>query len=216
MLIFIFGPPGSGKGTYSKRIEDELGFKHISTGDFFRKHVERSTELGKKVEEYLKEGELVPDSLVNRIMEKVLNENIDQDIILDGFPRTRKQAIFLDEIKEPDIIVKLEVPEEVVIKRLSARRICRNCGEIYNLFTNPPEMIDRCDKCNGELFFRKDDRPHIVEKRIKDYKNRSQKILKHYEQKPVVEMNIEKVDADIQKTGQKLINKIKEKRKEIQ
>lgn len=213
MIIFIFGPPGSGKGTYSKKIEAELGIKHLSTGDFFRNHTNKNTELGLKIKEYIDEGELIPDTIVNSVAEKLLNKHENDDIILDGYPRTIEQAKFLDNINKPDIIIKLNVPEEATIKRLSARRVCKECGEIYNLFTKPPENIEKCDLCDGKLISRSDDRPLIVKKRIEDYKKRSQRILNHYENEvELIEITVNEVDANIEKVTNKIIEELKEKK----
>lgn len=182
------GPPGGGKGTYSSRISEEFEIPHVATGDIFRDEVDKGTELGKKIEEYLEEGELVPDETVNNVVRKRLSKpDCDDGFILDGYPRTLNQANALDEIKDIDLLINLDVSEEVIIERLSNRRICQECGEIYNLKSLPPEEEGVCDECSGELYQREDDKPEVIKKRLEEYKKRAEPILEFYRDKGVVE-----------------------------
>lgn len=182
------GPPGGGKGTYSSRISEEFEIPHVATGDIFRDEVDKGTELGKKIEEYLEEGELVPDETVNDVVRKRLSKpDCDDGFILDGYPRTLNQANALDEIKDIDLLINLDVSEEVIIERLSNRRICQECGEIYNLKSLPPEEEGVCDECRGELYQREDDKPEVIKKRLEEYKKRAEPILEFYRDKGVVE-----------------------------
>ncbi len=179
MKLLIFGPPGSGKGTYSSRIEDRIDVEHIATGDIFREAVKKETKLGRKVKEYLDRGDLVPDELVNKVVREKLKEK--DDFILDGYPRTVDQAKFLESFTDLDALIVLDVTDEIIIKRLSSRRICRECGEVYNKLFNPPERDDICDECGGELYQRDDDKPDVIKDRINTYENRSEPVLDYFE-----------------------------------
>ncbi len=184
----MMGPPGGGKGTYSSRISEEFEIPHVATGDIFRDEVDKGSELGKKIEEYLEEGELVPDKTVNDVVRKRLSKpDCDDGFILDGYPRTLNQVNALAEIKDIDLLINLDVSEEVIIERLSNRRICQECGEIYNLKSLPSEEEGVCDECGGELYQREDDKPEVIKKRLEEYKKRAEPILEFYRDKGVVE-----------------------------
>ncbi|NHV98664.1 MAG: adenylate kinase [Thaumarchaeota archaeon] len=181
MRLVIFGPPGSGKGTYASRLAPRLGVPHISTGDILRDEVKSGSELGKNISSYVSSGKLVPDEVVNRVMEKRLSqEDCKRGFILDGYPRTLKQAFFLEKISKIDFVVNLNVPDEVIVRRLSSRLVCRRCGAIYNRITLPPKVDGVCDKCGGELYQRDDDKPEVVRERIRVYKNEAAPLLEHY------------------------------------
>lgn len=188
MNLIMFGPPGGGKGTYSSQIGEEYGIPHIATGDIFREEVKEGSELGKKVEEYLDKGDLVPDEIVNRVVKKRLSRSDCEDgFVLDGYPRTLPQAEALDEAVDIDLVINLRVADEVIVNRLSNRRICRDCGEIYNLKSIPPEEEGVCDECGGELYQRDDDKPEVVRKRLEGYRERAQPLIDHYRKKGLVE-----------------------------
>jgi adenylate kinase len=181
MRLVIFGPPGSGKGTYASRLAPRLGVPHISTGDILRDEVKSGSELGKNISSYVSSGKLVPDEVVNRVMEKRLSqEDCKRGFILDGYPRTLKQAFFLEKISKIDFVISLNVPDEVIVRRLSSRLVCRRCGAIYNRITLPPKVDGVCDKCGGELYQRDDDKPEVVRERIRVYKNEAAPLLEHY------------------------------------
>lgn len=187
MRIIILGPPGSGKGTYSSRLATRLGVPHISTGDIFREEIKSGSELGRSISEYVSNGKLVPDDIVNKVMEKRLSkEDCGGGFILDGYPRTIKQAEFLDGISRIDVVINLNVPDEVIVRRLSSRLVCKNCGAIYNKITLPPKVNGVCDKCGGELYQRDDDKPEIVRERIRIYEKETGPLLEYYRKKGVV------------------------------
>ena len=189
MRLVIFGPPGAGKGTQAKMLSEKLGVPHIATGDIFREAVKAGTELGKLAKQYMDRGELVPDEVVIGIVEERLRRpDCSKGFILDGFPRTIKQAEALDEMLQRmgvklDAVVNLEVSEDEVVKRISLRRTCRNCGAIYHLITNPPKKEGVCDKCGGELYQRDDDREETVRSRLRVYRQQTEPLLKFYEQR---------------------------------
>ncbi|MBO3841335.1 MAG: adenylate kinase [Candidatus Brockarchaeota archaeon] len=181
MRIVIFGPPGSGKGTYASRLAPRLGVPHISTGDILRDEVKSGSELGKSISSYVSSGKLVPDEVVNRVMEKRLSqEDCGRGFILDGYPRTLQQAYFLEGVSKIDFVINLNVPDEVIVRRLSSRLVCRKCGAIYNKITLPPKVDGVCDKCGGGLYQRDDDKPEVIRERIRVYKNEAAPLLEHY------------------------------------
>ena len=187
MRIVILGPPGSGKGTYSSRLSARLGIPHISTGDIFREEIKSGSELGQSISEYVSNGRLVPDDIVNKVMEKRLSkEDCGKGFILDGYPRTIQQAEFLDKASKIDVVINLNVPDEVIVRRLSSRLICTKCSAIYNKITLPPKVNGICDKCGGELYQREDDKPEVVRERIKIYKKEVAPILEYYHKTGVV------------------------------
>ncbi|MDQ7082974.1 MAG: adenylate kinase [Aquificota bacterium] len=148
-LVFL-GPPGAGKGTQAKKLAEEKGYIHISTGDLLREAVRKGTPLGKKAREYMERGELVPDDLMVALIEEVFPEG--GGVILDGFPRTIPQARALDEMLDKkgavlDLAVLFDLPDEVVVERLSGRRSCPNCGAVYHMKYNPPKEDEMCDRC---------------------------------------------------------------------
>jgi len=191
MRKIFLGPPGSGKGTYSKRISPIRNIPHISTGDLFRENIKNETEVGKKVREIINRGELVPDSIVIEMLKnRISNDDCKKGFILDGFPRTMEQAKVLQGLKEIDVVLNLVIPEDILIEKICARRICKNCGDIYNIADinrqgikmppmNPKEK-GKCDKCGGELIQRKDDNEKIVKERLKIYKNQTQPLIDFY------------------------------------
>ncbi len=212
MRFLIFGPPGSGKGTYSSRIEDRINVEHIATGDMFREAVKKDTELGNKVKGYLDKGELVPDDLVNEVVRERLKETGMDNFILDGYPRTVEQAEFLDDIVNIDALILLDVTDEIIIERLSSRRICRECGEVFNKLFNPPEEEGVCDECDGELYQREDDKPKVIKDRIDTYENRSEPVIHYFEGKvPVVVNKCRKADASIEKMVESIIEQLKKR-----
>ncbi|MCS7139039.1 MAG: adenylate kinase [Crenarchaeota archaeon] len=187
MRIIILGPPGSGKGTYSSRLAIKLGIPHISTGDIFREEIKRGSELGNSISNYVSSGKLVPDDVVNMVIEKRLSqEDCREGFILDGYPRTLNQAEFLDGISKIDVVINLNVPKEVIVRRLSSRLICKNCGAIFNKITLPPKVEGICDKCGGELYQREDDKPEIIRRRIELYEKEIAPLLEYYRKKGVI------------------------------
>jgi len=185
-LIFL-GPPGSGKGTQAELFERRFGLKKISTGDLLRDAIRRGTELGKLAKEYINRGELVPDDVVVALVEEVLGK-ISDGYILDGFPRTIEQAKSLDRIleklgKKLDAAVLFAVPDDEIIRRLSARRICPKCHAVYNLVTKPPKEDEICDVCGTPLEMRDDDKPETVRRRIEVYRKDTEPLVDFYRKK---------------------------------
>ena len=184
MNLIIIGPPGGGKGTYSERISEEYDIPHIASGDIFRREMNEETELGKKIQEYVENGDLVPDEVVNKVMEKRLQEpDCEDGFILDGYPRTKAQGKALDEIIELDLVINLDVAEKVVVNRLSNRRVCKECGAIYNTEFMPPEEEGVCDECGGELYQREDDQPEVIRNRLEEYREKTHPLLEYYKDK---------------------------------
>jgi len=189
-LVFL-GPPGAGKGTQAKRLEEEKGYIQISTGDILRENVKSATELGKKAKEYMEKGQLVPDELIIAMIEDKLKELEDRDIILDGFPRTIKQAEALDNLLERfnrklDKVILFIVDDNEVIKRLSGRRVDPKTGKIYHIILNPPPK-------DVEVIQREDDREEVIKKRLEVYHSQTAPLIDYYSKKG----NLVKIDADL-------------------
>jgi adenylate kinase len=180
----IFGAPGSGKGTYASRLQTKLGVEVISTGDIFRELMKENSELGRKVRGYVEKGLLVPDDVVVEVLKQRLSKiPKGKGFILDGFPRTLEQAKILDSISKIDVILLLDVPDWIIIERLSSRRICRNCGTVYNIRFLKPKVEDVCDKCTGPLYQRSDDNPEVIKKRLQVYQDQTKPLLEYFKQK---------------------------------
>jgi len=181
MKLLIFGPQGSGKGTYASRLSPILGIPHISTGDLFRAEIKAGTVLGKKVEGMINAGNLVPDEIVFDVLRKrTAQPDAKKGFIFDGFPRNKAQAEALDKMMKIDGVINLAVPDEILIKRLSARVQCRAAGHIYNLLTLKPKAAGKCDTDGSELYQRDDDKPAAIKKRLQTYKEQSAPLIEHY------------------------------------
>jgi len=184
MRIIMLGPPGSGKGTYASRLTSTLGIPHISTGDMVREEIKAQTKLGKRIKEYNDRGELVPDEIIIQLLEERLRKpDAEKGFILDGFPRTISQAEALEEISKIDLVLNLNVPDEVIIQRLSNRVTCRKCGAIYNLLTLKPRKEGVCDRCGGELYQRQDDKPEVIKERLDVYRRNTEPLIGFYARK---------------------------------
>jgi len=198
MKAIIFGPPGSGKGTYASRLQDKLGVDVVAMGDIFREIMKESTPLGKKVKSFVEKGLLVPDEVVIEVLkQRLAKASTKTGFILDGFPRTIEQAKSLDDIAKIDVVIQLTVPDSIIIERLSTRRICKNCGEVYNIRYLKPKIEGVCDKCGEELYQRSDDTADVIRDRIHVYERQTQPILKHYIQKriPLIEFKCHQLDT---------------------
>ena len=186
MNLILLGPPGAGKGTQAKMIVEKYGIPQIATGDILREAVAKGTELGRKAKEYMDRGELVPDEVVIGIVKERLSQpDCEKGFILDGFPRTVRQAEALDEMldemgRKLDAVISIEVPEEEIVKRIVYRRICKQCGAVYNLIYNPPKVNGKCDKCGGELYQRDDDKEDVVRERYRVYKEQTEPLKEYY------------------------------------
>lgn len=194
MNIVLLGGPGSGKGTVSNLLEQTQEMKHIATGDMFREEIKKETELGKKAQEYIDKGNLVPDEItINMLKEKVKEFRGTKGIVFDGFPRNKKQAQALEEmLKEQnqnvDIALFLDIPDEDIVYRTVKRRICSNkeCGAIYNLEYKRPKVDGICDVCGSKLIQRKDDNEETIRERLKVYHEQSKELLDYYEEKDLL------------------------------
>lgn len=182
----LLGPPGAGKGTQAVRIVERYNIPHISTGDIFRDNIKRGTELGKKAQEYMNKGELVPDDFVIEIATtRLLEDDCKNGFLLDGFPRTVYQAEKLDEfLAEHDMkldkVIDIEVEKEELITRLTGRRVCKKCGASYHVVNIPPKKEGICDICGEELFQRADDTIETVENRIEVYNEQTMPLVDYY------------------------------------
>lgn len=184
-LIFL-GPPGVGKGTIAKEIVKEKNIPQISTGDLLRAAVKEGNELGKKAKEHMDAGKLVPDDLVIDLLKnRISQDDCKKGFILDGFPRTIPQAKALEEVKI-DKVLNFKATDETVISRISGRRTCKECNAIYHIKNIPPKVKDVCDKCNGKLFQREDDKPEAVKKRLKVYKQQTEPLIDYYNKKGIL------------------------------
>jgi len=188
ILVFL-GPPGAGKGTQAKLLSQRMGFLHLSTGDLLREAVKNQTPLGKKAKEYMDRGDLVPDELIVQLIEETMPK--DGNVILDGFPRTVNQALALEEmlrVKGEKIskVLFFDVPDEVIIDRLSGRRVCSKCGAVYHVKYNPPKVEGVCDLCVGTLVQRDDDREEVVRKRLEVYRKQTQPLIEFYQERGII------------------------------
>lgn len=192
MKIIMLGAPGAGKGTQAKLIAEKYGVPHISTGDIFRANIKNGTELGKEAKEYMDKGLLVPDELTVRLLlDRVVQDDCKNGYVLDGFPRTIPQAEVLDKelIKlgdSVDFAVDVDVPDENIIRRMSGRRACLNCGATYHIVNIPPKKEGICDVCGSELVLRDDDQPETVKNRLKVYHEQTQPLIEYYTGKGVL------------------------------
>ena len=194
MVVIMLGAPGTGKGTVGKLLSEELGIVHISSGEIFRSYAKKHNKLGEEIENYISNGLLVPDELAIQIVEKRLEEpDVKNGVILDGFPRTRNQAIVLDYIlklqrKMVNVAVELDLPDDDIVDRIVKRRTCinKNCREIYNLDFRPPKKEGVCDKCGGPLVQRIDDNEETVRKRLKTYHDTSEGLINYYKRENIL------------------------------
>jgi adenylate kinase len=189
MNLIFMGPPGAGKGTQAKLFSKTYNIPQISTGDILRQAVKEGTPLGKKAQIYLEKGELVPDEIMIGIIKDRLQEvDCQKGWLMDGFPRTIWQAVALDEILRQrglslDAVINIYLQEEELIKRVSGRRVCRNCGETFHVIFNPPLQEGVCDKCGGPLYQREDDKEETVRKRLEVYRARTKPLIEYYWEK---------------------------------
>jgi len=179
-LIFL-GTPGAGKGTLATLLSKEYGIPQISTGDLFRAAVKEGSKLGKQVQGIMEKGELVPDSLtVELVKVRFSKPDAGGGYILDGFPRTVAQADALAEFQKIDAVINFSISDELVIRRLSGRRVCRSCGAIYHIENMPPKVEGTCDSCGGELYIRDDDKIDSIKNRLRVYKEQTEPLIAYY------------------------------------
>ena len=176
--VLILGAPGAGKGTQSANLAEEFGIEHVTTGDALRANKDMETEYGTP-REYMESGELVPDEVVDRIVEEALADA--EGYVLDGYPRNRSQAEYLEDIADLDVILHLDVSREELVDRLTGRRVCSECGANYHVEYDQPEEEGVCDECGGELIQRDDDTEETVRERLRVFEENTQPVIDRYE-----------------------------------
>lgn len=192
MKIVMLGAPGAGKGTQAKKLAARYGIPHISTGDIFRANIAKDNELGKKAKVFIDQGLLVPDDIVlSLVIDRLEEPDCNLGYVLDGFPRTIPQAVALDEAlaKKNDRIeyaIDVDVPDENIIRRMSGRRACLNCGATYHVITIPPKKEGICDICGKELILREDDKPETVKRRLTVYHEQTKPLIDYYQSKGIL------------------------------
>jgi adenylate kinase len=192
MRLVFLGAPGAGKGTQAKKLVEKYGIPQISTGDLLRAAVAEGTALGKEAKAYMDRGELVPDKVVlGMVKERLSKDDCKKGFILDGFPRNVPQAEALDkmlaEMNIPlDLALNVDVPFEDLMKRLTGRRTCKSCGQMYNIYYSPSKVEDKCDKCGGDLFQRDDDKEETIKKRLDVYKAQTEPLIDYYSKKGIL------------------------------
>lgn len=195
MNLGLLGPPGAGKGTQAKLLSDNLKLSHISTGDLLRNELKLGSELGNQAKKFIEAGELVPDSLVIKLIEQKIVENHNSHFVLDGFPRNIAQAESLDKILKAhnlaiDLAIYLEASEPVIIQRLSGRRVCKKCFANFHVVNVPPKKENICDYCGGELYQRNDDKEETVKNRLRVYLDSTASLIDYYKkQNKLIKVN---------------------------
>jgi len=190
--IVLLGPPGSGKGTQASALESRRGVPHIASGDLLRANVRDGTELGTRAKPYMDRGDLVPDDLILDMMaERLSQPDAQEGYVLDGFPRTVAQAEALEERlsklgRELDAVIYLRVSEKEILRRISGRRTCPNCGAVYHVDTMPPKKEGICDKCGAKLVQRDDEEPEVVRQRLNVYSEQTEPLLDFYRQRDLL------------------------------
>ena len=214
MKLLFFGPPGAGKGTQAKKVSEIFKIEHISTGDILREAVNKGSELGKKVKTIIDKGELVPDEIMNELVKEKIKDL--ESFILDGYPRTIEQAKSLDRTlkelnKQIDAVVLIDVPEEEIVNRISSRRVCPNCGKVYNLITLKPKNDELCDNCGTNIIQRNDDREEIVRERYKIYQRNTYPVIEFYRKNNTI-ITIDG-SKDVEEVTKELFNMLRRFRK---
>jgi len=188
VIVILLGAPGSGKGTQSMRLADKFGFAHLATGDIFRSEISQGTELGKKAQDYVKSGKLVPDAIVTEMVAARLEAG--KNYLLDGFPRNIDQAQSLAGMLKRngtaiDLVCSLTLPTAEAIRRMSSRRICSNCAEVYNTISRPTKVEGVCDKCSGKVIQREDDTEATAAKRLMVFEDLTHPLVAYYKSEQV-------------------------------
>lgn len=186
MRMILLGPPGSGKGTLAEALCQRYPFIHVSTGNLFRQHIANGSPLGLEIRSYMDQGELVPDELTVKLVEEVLQDpKIREHFLLDGFPRTQPQAALFDQCLKRlgvklDAALHVHVPDTLIKQRLGGRRVCQGCGKTYHIESYPEKVSGVCDSCGGAVILRPDDRPEVIEKRLKTYHEITAPLVEYY------------------------------------
>lgn len=208
MHIILMGPPGAGKGTQAALLAEQGSIPHISTGDIFRANMSQGTELGKLAKQYVDAGKYVPDGVTNAMVkDRLAWDDCKRGFILDGYPRTADQAAALDGMLQDlglslDAVVKIDVPDSLLVERAEGRRVCRGCGATYHVTFNAPQTSGVCDKCGGELYQRSDDTAEKVSVRLQEYHGKTAPVLEYYQNQGLVktvdgDQSVETVTASI-------------------
>ncbi|MCK5560485.1 MAG: nucleoside monophosphate kinase [Thermoplasmata archaeon] len=188
MKLVLIGPPGSGKGTQARMISEKHGIPHIEAGELLRKAISHKSKLTEEEKITMGKGELLPDTFVADILTiRLLEKDARNDFVLDGYPRTFKQAELLEKISNIDLVLNIRLSPEETVKRLSGRRSCTKCNAVYNTIIHPPNREGHCDVCGGALFIRDDDKPEIVIHRIDVYETRTKPLIEYYEHRGILE-----------------------------
>jgi len=209
MRLILVGPPGAGKGTQAVHLAAHFKIPHISTGDIFRANLKNGTELGKQAQSYMDRGELVPDSVTNEMVrDRLGNSDVANGFLLDGFPRNTNQAKVLDGILTDrnmplDAVIELSIEKAEIIKRLSGRRTCRNCSTTFHIDFEKPKQPGICNKCNGALYQREDDKEEVIARRLEIYAEQTEPIIAYYQKSGI----LKKVSAvgEVSQITQKVI-----------
>ena len=198
MNLVLLGPPGAGKGTQAKLLCEGLKISHIATGDILREEIKNESDLGRQAKKYVLSGELVPDELVTKMIEKKIFENSNiNGFVLDGFPRNESQARSLDAMLNEhslkiDWVLYLKSSEPVILQRLTGRRVCKKCGVNFHIKNMPPKKEGVCDFCAGELYQRTDDKEETIKNRLKVYTDNTAAVIEYYEKQGI----LRNIDAD--------------------
>lgn len=207
MRFVSLGAPGVGKGTYTDILAREYNLPRISTGDLLREQISKKTKLGERAKSYYDKGDLVPDDLTTQILKQRLKkEDCKNGFFIDGYPRNLNQARLLENITKIDKVLNFVASDATIIDRLSGRRLCKNCGEVYHIKNVPPKKPGVCDKCGGELYQRDDDKPGAIKQRLLVYSEQTAPLVNHYKKKGLL------LDVDVTSPYEerfKVIEKIK-------
>ena len=210
MRLLLIGPPGGGKGTQAKFLIDRFAIPQISTGNMLRGNIHNNTSLGQDAQKFMKSGQLVPDSIILDMMKKRLaEEDCCNGFILDGFPRTIPQAEGLYNLlkgmnQKLDHVIVMDLPDNLIITRLSNRRSCKGCGQVYNLIFEPPKNAGKCNICNEDLYLREDDNPATIQRRLTVYHQQTKPVIKYYSDQRLTKIidskgTIDEIRSDILK-----------------
>jgi adenylate kinase len=214
MRCVLLGPPGAGKGSLAGLIKEMMGIMHISTGDMLREEMKKGSQLGLELKGLIEKGSLVPDEIITKLVEqKISNDpNLSKGYMLDGFPRTTQQAQdldgILDRIKQPlDFVLCMDAPLDLILTRLTGRRVCRKCGALFHIKNKPSKTANVCDECGGELYQRGDDNEQTIRKRMEVYETSTKPIIDYYAaQGKLIRISGEKETADVRNDLIKMLN----------
>lgn len=185
-LVFL-GPPGAGKGTQAQILSQRLGIPHISTGEIFRDHISKQTDLGRRAQDYSNRGFLVPDDITNAMVKARLSmADCAGGFILDGYPRTIPQAVYLEGIRKIDRVINFVLSGQEAVKRISGRRTCSSCALVYNIYYKKPRKAGKCDACGARLLKREDESPGVVKKRLRVYREQSEPLVSYYRNRKIL------------------------------